>query len=985
MHKQSQPGRLDINCLHCHGNQEIDTAKSRSSISTSSPAMQVININQNSNPSNLIYQSPVPSYHAREQYSTITTNSVLTSRKHSTTKHETNKTSSLFDKRSLPKCSINNNIKNKLSHNNERRRRRRKTDQYYKQATAISEHGVASSLISSAFYMPSKLFNRMKSQPAHVHKLLVFSAVVLCFVSVTLKSDFVLATTQNQEAFNGVATPATTSIGRECQAKQSCGDCFSASADCAWCKQESYSNTSKPRCDSKYNLLNAGCHPNDVVRPEAEYEGILDRELSNRNHSGDDVTQLRPQRIKLRLPPHVPKTIRLHYKQVEDYPVDLYYLMDLSKSMEDDKAKLAELGNLLASNMQRITPNFRLGFGSFVDKVAMPFVSTVPEKLKAPCPGCAAPYGFMNHMPLNTDTSGFTREVNASQISGNLDAPEGGLDAILQAIVCRDEIGWRSTSARKMLVFTTDANCHYAGDGKLAGIVTPNDGKCHLSENGLYTESLEQDYPSISQIHQIAKEHKVNIIFATTSHLHPIYKKLTPLIEGSSAGKLDNDSSNIVELVQEQYEKITSKIELKDNATSHVQLTYRSSCSGDKSRETSICEGIKLGSTVSFDIDIEVKSCPKKRSDYNQTIQIYPVGLNEALLIDLEIICECDCEKPWNIIEHSINCNNHGTEVCGICMCDPLRYGRQCECDARETDPTKDILGCYNDKDTRVCSGRGSCRCGKCDCHQSRTDPSINIYGKYCECDNYSCFHHEGLICSGPDHGTCKCGTCDCIKPWTGPSCNCLNTTDTCIDPKTKKICAGHGDCICGACQCHVSEDRQYAGKYCDECPTCPTMCEQYKDCVRCTMYQTGPITPEDCVFCRNSTFSIENVTKLEVEPGIETHCVFVDEDNDCRYQFKYRIDPTETGEKVYIHALWPEYCPIPIPLFLILLLLALLILLLGLLGLLLWKCLTMWKDSREIAKFEKERLTAKWDTGENPIFKQATSTFRNPTYQKKH
>lgn len=59
---------------------------------------------------------------------------------------------------------------------------------------------------------------------------------------------------------------------------------------------------------------------------------------------------------------------------------DLYYLMDLSKSMEDDKAKLAELGNLLASKMRTITSNFRLGFGSFVDKVVMPYVSTVPEK-----------------------------------------------------------------------------------------------------------------------------------------------------------------------------------------------------------------------------------------------------------------------------------------------------------------------------------------------------------------------------------------------------------------------------------------------------------------------------------------------------------------------------------------------------------------------------------------------------------------------------
>ena len=70
----------------------------------------------------------------------------------------------------------------------------------------------------------------------------------------------------------------------------------------------------------------------------------------------------------------------LQYAQAEDYPVDLYYLMDLSKSMEDDKDKLSELGLLLAERMQNITSNFRLGFGSFVDKVVMPYVSTVPAK-----------------------------------------------------------------------------------------------------------------------------------------------------------------------------------------------------------------------------------------------------------------------------------------------------------------------------------------------------------------------------------------------------------------------------------------------------------------------------------------------------------------------------------------------------------------------------------------------------------------------------
>lgn len=75
-----------------------------------------------------------------------------------------------------------------------------------------------------------------------------------------------------------------------------------------------------------------------------------------------------------------PFDLDLKYARAEDYPVDLYYLMDLSKSMEDDKDKLSDLGDLLAESMQNITSNFRLGFGSFVDKIVMPYVSTVPKK-----------------------------------------------------------------------------------------------------------------------------------------------------------------------------------------------------------------------------------------------------------------------------------------------------------------------------------------------------------------------------------------------------------------------------------------------------------------------------------------------------------------------------------------------------------------------------------------------------------------------------
>lgn len=65
---------------------------------------------------------------------------------------------------------------------------------------------------------------------------------------------------------------------------------------------------------------------------------------------------------------------------MEDYPVDLYYLLDLSKSMQDDLVLLRALGQQLGQSMQNITRDFRLGFGSFVDKTVTPYISTVPSK-----------------------------------------------------------------------------------------------------------------------------------------------------------------------------------------------------------------------------------------------------------------------------------------------------------------------------------------------------------------------------------------------------------------------------------------------------------------------------------------------------------------------------------------------------------------------------------------------------------------------------
>lgn len=53
-----------------------------------------------------------------------------------------------------------------------------------------------------------------------------------------------------------------------------------------------------------------------------------------------------------------------------------------------------------------------------------------------------------------------------------------------------------------------------------------------------------------------------------------------------------------------------------------------------------------------------------------------------------------------------------------------------------------------------------------------------------------------------------------------------------------------------------------------------------------------------------------------------------------------------------------------------------------GLALLLIWKLLATLQDRRELARFNKDLQEVKFDTGENPLYKQATSTFKNPIYE---
>lgn len=118
-------------------------------------------------------------------------------------------------------------------------------------------------------------------------------------------------------------------------------------------------------------------------------------------------------------------------------------------------------------------------------------------------------------------------------------------------------IEWRyENNTRRLVVLSTDGPFHIAGDGKLGGILLPNDGKCHLNSMGEYDAATSRDYPSVSQIKDVIQGHNIFLIFAVTKRYERLYKKLAKAIgqELTSVAVITEDgSSTITKVIEDEY------------------------------------------------------------------------------------------------------------------------------------------------------------------------------------------------------------------------------------------------------------------------------------------------------------------------------------------------------------------------------------------------------------------------------------------------
>ncbi|GAB0197725.1 integrin beta-4 [Grus japonensis] len=626
---------------------------------------------------------------------------------------------------------------------------------------------------------------------------------------------------------------------------KSCTECIRVDKDCSFCTDESFEEA---RCDLRENLLRYGCGEASIVYTRGEMQTQQNFSIN----TSLQRTQVSPQGMLMLLRAGEEMSFNIDVFQPLESPVDLYILMDFSYSMSDDLDNLKSMGQNLAEFLQALTSNYTIGFGKFVDKVSSPQTDMRPEKLREPWNNADSPFSFKNVIRLTSNINYFSEELRKERISGNLDAPEGGFDAILQTAVCKDKIGWRKDSTH-LLVFSTESAFHYEADGTnvLAGILARNDEQCHLDTSGTYVYDTKQDYPSVPTLVRLLGQHNIIPIFAVTNHSYSYYKKLQEYFPISGIGVLQEDSSNIVELLRTSFEHIRSKMDIRADFVPKAMKTEFTSLMYEKTESGSF--NITRGEVGKFNMRVKALEyiggqhvCSLPEKDRKGVIHVKPTSLSDSLRVTASVICDvCPCEQQEE--SSSPKCSLHGDFICGQCICHQGWRGDTCDCSPASSPNNK---ACIRPGDVEPCSGRGECLCGKCQCYSEDLMQRFN--GEFCEYDVLQCPRASGFLCN--DRGRCSKGVCVCESGWEGPGCECPTSNDTCIDSR-------------GGFQ---------------------AVCESIRDCVRCQAWGTGN-KKGNCSTCH---LQIQMVEELKKEEASE-YCSFQDEEDDCTYHYTLEGDPT--------------------------------------------------------------------------------------------
>ncbi|XP_075991987.1 integrin beta-6-like [Anticarsia gemmatalis] len=727
-----------------------------------------------------------------------------------------------------------------------------------------------------------------------------------------------------------------------CITRVNCQQCIADPSECAWCAMNDFNGT---RCQPAQKV---GWCPEQLQNPINERKVTEEQDFSSVT---GNVIQIKPQQYKMKLRPGVSQDFQFSFQGAEDYPVDLYFLIDASSTMEDIKSATAYQSANIYKTFKNITKNVHLGFGTFVEKQLSPF-SFLDQKT----------YSFHHKLTLMDNFTRFQDELLNTPNSANRDNPEGGLDALAQVMVCKEIIKWRNES-RKIVVFMTDDPYHAAGDGKSAGVVQPYDGKCY-TENNTYIKEQVMDYPSVGMINKLADENNIIVFFFVFHEQHATYFRLSEVISGSRIStftKKGAQDDSIVTTLKEIYEEISKKIVLKvKTKANNLKITFNPECTSDTSG--SECD-VEIGHEKQL---TGLVTLLKYDGQNNINVDIVIESIGEKLSLDIEVIKNCECEK--HVTEKSDYCSFE-KRSCGLCECGAKRYGERCAC-LKSDDVTINNSTCIPPDGNEICNDRGTCKCGTCRCR-------AGFEGKFCECNSQSCERDsKGVLCGG--HGECFCGQCACEGRWVGKACDCNDEPSRCV--RDGKVCNNRGYCLCGGCKCQKIakwDSRNVQDAFCKvlPCPDCHnSQCRALESCATCIRRN------DDCLGCHDHLLTrvVQTLPKEYYNSSAWHICESIKAATGCYTSFAYRyIDENYTLELV---AQQDMDCAKNYYLFGGLCLL--LLLLLGLGTLVTWKLMTNYRDRMEYLDFAEKNKNSEQTF--NPLYTAPTTTFDNPGFRKR-
>ncbi|XP_057655948.1 integrin beta-3-like isoform X4 [Diorhabda carinulata] len=499
-------------------------------------------------------------------------------------------------------------------------------------------------------------------------------------------------------------------IQQLCLNQDTCDSCIQAHYCCHFCFDNKYTER---KCNTKNNLLSLQC-PIDKIEENFEntVEIVEDNPFSiiTENANLEEIVQIKPQKMHLKLRKGAPFNLTFKYRPAENYPLDLYYLGDLSLSMSENMKIFKSLGKDLPRNLSQLTENYKLAYGTFVDKPGMPFYFTDKKSLENPCynsgVSCEKGYLFKHWLDFTQDSEAFLKKVN-----------------IIFAVKTRTKLYYYTNMTSQLL-----KGFAYVGE-----LEEHSQNILELIKEGFYNFAETVSFYVNTTLHeyldvQLFGDCENRGVFNATSICYgvtndPVQFKIQITLKDLPSGK----RNDVLEIEEKNInEKLQLSLEFIGNCqcTGYENLENKTCIHGDLRCGRCECENNWSGET-----------CSEECNDFDTV----------------------NCRFFDKNGEGSKICNGNGECECGKCNCEPSYTGKYCEYQCPSRRINRELVICGG-------SSKGKCFEGKCLCHQGFT-------GEDCSCSTSQrdCVFEGMEICSG--HGRCDCNKCSCFAGSIGGYC----------------------------------------------------------------------------------------------------------------------------------------------------------------------------------------------------------------------